>query len=296
VLGIFIATGLVNGTVGLVEARGWTPGQKRKLLTIAGVSVLMLFVNPYGHKLVLYPFDFLFRIKLGVANVQEWASVDFHGLSGKILLGAIFVTVALTFLRKHKWPLESLLLFFLAIYSSVTYVRFLFLAGIIFAPLIARRLDFVPPYEPEKDKPLLNAVLLIAILVFVVVRFPREQALAADVAASYPAKAGEYLASKVRYDHGPVFNDYLWGGYLILYQRDIPVYVDSRVDIYEYNGLIAEYLDTIRMKDSLENLDKRKIRYVLTPPQGGLAYVLRHSPNWKMEYSDNVALVFARVD
>ena len=62
---------------------------------------------------------------------------------------------------------------------------------------------------------------------------------------------------------GPVFNDCLWGGYLIWNVRNIPVFIDSRIDIYEYNGVFADYLDALGIKNTLEILNKYHIRYVL---------------------------------
>ena len=43
----------------------------------------------------------------------------------------------------------------------------------------------------------------------------------------------------------------LWGGYLIWNVAYIPVFIDSRIDIYEYNGVFADYLDAIGVKNTL---------------------------------------------
>src|ERR1700680_1053045 len=56
VFGITAAAGLAKGTWGRVEAEPWTPAQRRKLLITGLASVAALFVNPFGSRLVLYPF------------------------------------------------------------------------------------------------------------------------------------------------------------------------------------------------------------------------------------------------
>ena len=61
VLTLTTASGLVEGEWGLVVARRWAPGQLKKLLLALAASLAALFVNPFGYKLVLYPFDLLFR-------------------------------------------------------------------------------------------------------------------------------------------------------------------------------------------------------------------------------------------
>ncbi len=69
----------------------------------AGVSgrlgVAGLFLNPYTYHLVFYPFNFAFRQRLNVNHVDEWMSLDFHGVRGKILFGMLAVTLILALTR-----------------------------------------------------------------------------------------------------------------------------------------------------------------------------------------------------
>ncbi|MEI4883943.1 hypothetical protein, partial [Klebsiella pneumoniae] len=75
-------TGLINGSWGRVDAVRWTPSQLRKLVITGTASIAALFINPFGWRLVYYPFDLAFKQKLHIAHVQEWVSVDFHDLRG----------------------------------------------------------------------------------------------------------------------------------------------------------------------------------------------------------------------
>jgi hypothetical protein len=294
ILFIFVVTGLFDGIGGTQQLPRWSPVQLKRLLIVTAFSVMALFINPYGYRLVFYPFDFALRQNLNVASVEEWASVDFHSFRGKALLAAIFLMLLITVLRKQSWRLESFVLFLFAVYSSVTYMRFLFLAGIIIAPLLAMRLDLLPPYEREKDKPALNAAFVMAAVLFAVLTFPSERDLARDIQRLYPTKAADYLQSLPLQDRRHVLNDYLWGGYLILNCRDVPVFIDSRVDIFEYNGIVKDYLDFANLKASLEVLDRYGIRYALLPTSSPAGYLLRHDPDWHTVYSDDVASIFER--
>ena len=93
VLGLTIASGLVEGEWGLVVARRWTPGELKKLLLVFATSLAALFVNPFGYKLVLYPFDLLFRQQNAMQYVEEWQSVDFSTGNGKLALIMIFASI-----------------------------------------------------------------------------------------------------------------------------------------------------------------------------------------------------------
>ena len=294
VLSIFILSGLRDISLPGLEGTRWTPTQLKRLLIVAALSVAALFINPYGYKLVFYPFDLAFRQTLNVASIQEWASVDFHTVRGKVLIAAVFLVFILVLVRKQRWRLEWFVLLLFALYSSLTYVRFLFLAGIVLTPVLALRLDMVPPYEKDKDKPLINAFLILLVIVYMVHAFPTEQSLAADTAKTYPAKSIGYLQSLVQQQPGRVFNDYLWGGYLDLYCRDVPVFIDSRVDIFEYRGVLKDYLDFTQLNNSLEILDKYKIRYLMLATKSPQAYFVNHVPEWHSIYHDDVTTIYEK--
>src|SRR5574341_1238251 len=89
VLGAYLVGGLLPASTGMVSASPWSRPQLRKLLQVTGLSLAALFINPYGYRLVRYPFDLAFRQKLNVSNVEEWMSVDFHSLRGKVLIAVL---------------------------------------------------------------------------------------------------------------------------------------------------------------------------------------------------------------
>lgn len=294
VFGILIASGFIEGDWGRVYAVRWTPKQLRQLFVTAGASVAALFINPWGYHLVYYPFDLAFRQKLTVNNIEEWASVDFNEpVRGKIVLIMLAALLIGALVMKHKWELWQLGLAMLAMYSGLTYVRFLFLAAILVVPLLARFLDFIPPYRPEIDKPLLNAGIIVAMLVIIISHFPTEDMLKNGVAERYPTAAVTYV--KVHGLPGRTLNHYMWGGYLVWKDSGLKTFVDSRSDIYEYEGVLGDYLDMLRLKNSLKVLDKYQIRWVMFPPKEPLSYLLEHSGNWKVVYNDDVTEIFERL-
>ena len=123
--------------MGRIEAVRWSPAQLRKLCLAMGASVAALFVNPYGYRLVLYPFYMPFRVKLGIAHVEEWVSVDFHNFRGKVVLILIIALLLGALLRGFRWKLHELGLVLFGLYCGLTYMRFLILAGVLIAPLLA---------------------------------------------------------------------------------------------------------------------------------------------------------------
>jgi hypothetical protein len=86
----------------------------------------------------------------------------------------------------------------------------------------------------------------------------------------------------------------LWGGYLGWSNPDIKVFVDSRVDIFEYEGVLNDYLSVLMLKDPDAVIEKYRIKYVLFPPTEAYTYVLEHDPRWKVLYKDNVCVLLQK--
>lgn len=292
VFGIIIAAGLVDFPWPGVEVVKWSPRQVRQLLVTAGASIAAVFVNPFGYRLVSYPFELALHQKLMVSHTEEWASVDFHNPRGKSALLLFLMLLLGALLSRYRWKLEELALAAVGLYLGLMHVRFMFLAAILVVPLIAKFLDFVPPYRPEIDKPLLNAAIVAIVAVIIFTRIPSAGRLEDGVDDQYPAQALGFTESHQLPGNG--FNYYGWGGYLSWKDAGVKTFVDSRNDVFEHAGVLAEYLDVSGVKEPLKVLDKYQVGWVLFPTKDAFAYFLAHTEGWKVIYSDRVAEVFER--
>jgi hypothetical protein len=270
-------------------------------------AVAALFVNPYGWRLVYYPFDLAFKQKLNVSYVAEWAPVNFQDLRGKIVFILIAGLFAVALVRKKRWNLGEVLMLLFALYAALTHIRFLVLLGIVVAPTLAKFLDFVPPYRVELDTPRINLFVIAVAFAAMVHYWPHGASVEQSLAEIYPATASTYL--KTHPPQGNVLNYYLWGGYLGWNDPALKVFIDSRVDIFEYAGVLRDYVDLLG-SDTLvrrghEIMQKYNIRYVLFPPgntkssllgNSGLIYVLQHESGWKVLYEDKTCVLMEKTD
>ena len=293
VFGLIVAAGLVEGRWGRVESRRWSPRQFRNLMLTLGGSFAALFVNPYGFGLILWSVDFAFRQKLSVEHVQEWTSVNFHDPRGKVALMLIIALILGALLKEFRWQLTELGLVLFGLYAGLTHIRFLFLTAILTAPLLAKFLDFVPPYRPEIDKHVLNALLIAGMIAYMVHGYPTSAQLQESIEKDYPAEILPYLKSNP--PSGPVVNDDLWGGYLGWKDRNFKCFIDSRDDIFEFTGVFNDYINLVGVQDPNAILDKYGIRYVLFPPGEPLTYALRRDPGWKVVYNGKISTMLERV-
>lgn len=208
VFGVFIASGLVEGCWGHVFATRWSGLQLRKLLITAGASALAVFINPLGYRLVFFPFDVMFGARSAeTGNVEEFAGVNFHTPWGKAAMILILGTLLISVLSQKRLRLDELGFIVLSLYFSLTYVRFMFLAGILLAPIFATRLELMTPYDKNSDKRLYNVVALAILLCAFIIGVPRS---GFKDPIHYPAGAVAYM--KANGIQGRVFHDYAWGG------------------------------------------------------------------------------------
>jgi hypothetical protein len=290
-----IACGFIEGEWGNVVSKRWTRSQAKQMLMSLAMTIPVLFVNPYGYKYVFYPFDLAYRQKLNVSHVEEWASIDFHEPRGKIVYALIMLLFLLVLSVRQKWKLAEVAMVCFALYASLTYVRFLFLAAILLAPILARHMDFVPPYQKEIDRSWLNVVFCAVLLGIVMYRMPSARELNENLVKAMPTESIRYVE-----EHSSpgdrTFNHYMFGGYMIWSTPALKTFIDSRTDIFEYKGILKDYLDAIQLKDPLEIMDKYHVKFVMFPGKDPVAYVLRQSVKWKLVHEDRVAFVFERVE
>ncbi|MDX6456818.1 MAG: hypothetical protein QOE55_515 [Acidobacteriaceae bacterium] len=293
---LFIVSGWLGGSWGSIEAAQWSHRQRRKLILIALASLAAVFINPYGWRLVVYPFDMLLHQRLNLAVIDEWRSVSFQSFYGVLVFVLTAGMLVFTLARRRSWPLHELLFALLAMYMGLSHERFLLLVGVVVCPMLAVELAGLvfAPYEAKRDnKRWLNAAFIAGFYIFAVFHIPSSARLQAAEAQYFPVSALPHLERSCAHRH--VLNRYEWGGFLIWNARDIPVFVDSRADIFEYHGVLADYLKTTTVNDSLAILDRYGIGCVLTTPDSQLVYLLRHVPGWHTQFEDEKSILLVHL-
>lgn len=290
VFGIYIASGLVEGSWGHVDATRWSARQLRRLLITVVASAAALFVNPFGYHLVFYPFEVMFSASTGIGNISEFASVDFHTPWGKVAMLLVLGALLIAVFSRERWRLNEVGLLILALYYSLTYIRFIFLAGILAPPIFARRIKLMDPYDRNSDRWPPNAVALVIILCLFVASVPRPSSFQNPV--KYPIGAVAYM--KTNRIQGRIFHEWVWGGYLIWNAPELKVFIDGRGDPYGSTGVFKDYMAATSNQNSEAVLDKYRVEYVLMPADSLLIRLLKSTPGWRVQYSDETSVLLQR--
>jgi len=293
VVGICCVSGCMQKDRGRMVADPWTPVQFREVLAVTAVSAAALLVNPYGYRLVVYPFDLILRQQANLENVIEWKSVDFHTFYGKLALGMVFVVLGTAWFSEKRWTLRDVLLVSFALWVSLTHIRFLIFAAIVLVPVVAPRVQICPSYDRDRDHSWRNLAAAAGIIALLVWLFPTSQRLQAIIDASFPRAALQYMEqNKIT---GNLFHAYGFGGYIEWNAPAIKTFADDRTDIFVYNGVFDDYLKAVAMQQPQEILDRYKIAYVLYSPGSPLSLSLERGARWKVIYADEVAMLFERL-
>jgi hypothetical protein len=293
ILGVYWASGLRAFRFGGLYAEQWTKRQRQRLELAFLLCLLASLVTPYGTRLAAYPLEMASSQHLIVQSIQEWQPLDLSQLYGKYFLALLLLFWIVLMVRRSSCRLQDFVLLLFAMAETFMHARFILLFVPIFAPLLADLLtQWVPQYEPAKDQYVLNFVLMALIVTGIVKSFPTNQNLEQEVEYKMPVRAVSYL--RAHPTMGRMLNDAYWGGYMI--DKLGPahkVFIDGRFDIYEYSGVMTDYLNITRLApDAQFLLRKYKVSSCLLPRESQLAVLLEASPEWQEVYQDGLSAIF----
>ncbi|HVB34870.1 MAG TPA: hypothetical protein VNJ52_10935 [Patescibacteria group bacterium] len=293
IFGVFWLCGLFQFEWGNIEAKKWTTRQSRNLLLTALASLALLPLTPYGTKLASYPLQMMLFQPLNIKSIQEWQPVSFGAPWGKAFLLILLGLFLVQLWWKPRFRLFDLVFLLVTIFAGAIHIRFITVLVFACLPWLTRVLGrWLTPYAPSKDQYALNAVLIALIVFGLIYFFPSPKKIDKRLGKTYPITAISYL--KTHEVPGPMLNEYGWGGYLIwTFGTSHPVFIDGRADIYEYGGVLKDYLDVTRLNaDTPFVLAKYDIRSVFMPANSILATYLKASRGWSLIYQDKMADIF----
>jgi hypothetical protein len=292
--GAFLFTSFFSFRLGSISSQRWDARCRRTFLLAMILSLAALFLNPTGLRQILYPFDTMLHMHILLGNVDEWAPLTMSEARGVALLAVLLCIFLLAAARRAELFFDELLLLMLGTWLAVSHMRMLVVFGVLAAPILSRQLATSwEGYDRQKDRIWPNALLIGASLLAVWLAFPSRQNLEKQVEEQSPVKAVQFL--KAHPLSGPMLNDYGLGGYLIWAAPEYPVFIDGRTDIYEWSGVLGEFGDWATLRtDPHALLQKYNIGFCLLSRQSPMAHVLPLMQDWKIVYSDQNSVIFAR--
>ncbi len=252
-------------------------------------------VNPIGPRLLAFTVG-ASRLSFNRTMVNAWMAPNFGDPRMVLLFGTLVATLALPLLwPKARLPRFEALVLIVSTLLTLQSKEFVPLYGVAAAPLLAQMAQGIlrrpAAWTPTRMQQLVF-VLCFPVLVLLPLRNLAPDAYQADVDAQYPTRAVQYIEAHQL--PGPMWNDFDWGGYLLSALPRLPVFVDSRTEMYG-DAFLKDYL---RVADGHAQpdpaFDRYGIRLVLIPSGSVLAGELQRDGAWSQAYTDDQATVFVR--
>ena len=308
-----VGAGLVEALLAWWHQRDRT--RLRRWFVLAVICTLAPLCNPYGLGLARYVLDTVLvnggGTSIGVLGV-EWMPPVLQSTYGGAYFASVFVVIGLLACGRRPRAGEAVLMvsFGLLALSSLRHILWW---SLVATPFIARAsADVVDgmlvrlrrhPGPLAAGSPRLNVVCMVALGTFVVLALPwwrtqlplpRKQTALID--PSTPVAVADYLATHPL--PGRLFNDTDWSAYLAWRLGDEgAMFIDNRFELHPIE-IWKEYTIISRGHVSWERrLDSYGVTRLALEPESqvGLVEAVRDSPNWRLVYQDEQALVFDRV-
>jgi len=284
--------------------------KNKNVIALIGIMILALttgMLTPIGDT----PYTYLYNTMKGTTtqNIAEHLPMV---LANNIeVFTFIIISVCLISFTKVKVKLSDLFLLgglmFLTIISR-RQQSMLFFVGILVINKIISQL--IENYDKEKEaiKEVLTYLVSIigkiivytVFIVFLIYALNKTKDTKIVSEKSYPIEATEYIKQNLDIENMKLFNEYNFGSYLLF--EDIPVFIDSRADVYDpaFNGWEDDiFRDFMQLSDGANDYEQRfehyGITHLLIYRNTTLEKILRLDTNYNELYKDDNFIIYERL-
>lgn len=297
---LFLVCGAVKIHIGKLYAIRMPRGWLKTLLLITGLTIASVLVNPIGFSVFIYPY-----VNMGnafmLSVVSEWAAPDAKNSGHLILyfLPVFMVVVSLILTEKRVALLNLVMLLFFAIlfFRSIRFIIFFYIAAVFFA------FSYFPKWKMKEIKGKLEkaAVLLFLAFIGLGILFGVSKVIPKVSAGTLISVAVSDEAIQAVKAENPerIFNDYNFGEALIYH--DIPVFFDSRADLYAENNILKDGISLLHLQsaegeevfDVDAMMDKYRFDgYFISASRPLYTYLVSHPERFLLVYADGNAGYF----
>ena len=272
------------------------------LILVMAICALTGFLTPLGTT----PYTYLIKTMQGntVNNINEHLPLTL--INNIPIMCTIVIVLSLVTFTKVKIRLSDLFMI-----GGLTYLMFsskrqstMF---VIMGSIILNRMttEAIKIYSKDKiDIVIKQIIAVIGILVAILaviygLKFIDKKKNNSYVSeSSYPVKAADWILENLDVKNIKLFNEYNYGSYLLY--RGIPVFIDSRADLYapEFNGkqdIFMDFINTSNLGEYYGNtFEKYGITHVILYKNAKVRMIIDETEpeNYNKIYSDNNFVIY----
>lgn len=269
----------------------------KTLLFILVLSLIASLINPYGYKILLYPF-----INMGdsimLDTIVEWFSPNFHGLIGIYYFIIIIVPILIFIYNKNNINIIDLCLYLLFLFMMFRSVRFIHYYIFISTYYVGKYMvNFKNINMRFKVNTKVVKIFTYTVLIFLSILGIYYQITNLDSDNSFVYSYSDTAIEKLK-ELKPkrMFNDYNTGGYLTnkLYGSDINIFINGIADIYS-SSILKDAYDFVNMNSNPEEIiSKYQFDVIIIMRDVPLEWYLEKSDEYSIYYQDDTATIYKR--
>lgn len=273
------------------------------LILIMIICIFTGLITPTGTT----PYTYLYDTMRGNTpqNINEHLPLTL--MEHKDFLLTIVLFLAIITFTDVKIKLRDLLmlsgLLFLAFQSNRQISMFVLICSVILNKLICQIIDKYDNGRCEKLEKICMQfpmyILITCVTIFTsasILKPNTERPIVDDV--TYPVYAAEFILNNLDTQNIRIYNEYNYGSYLLF--RGIPVFIDSRADLYapEFNGgrdIFTDFLNISGLnEDYKKKFDEYGITHAIMYQSSKLSLLLKEDEDYRVIY-DKDFIIYERV-
>jgi len=291
ILGVFAGEAILASLLH-AEFGGEHLARFKQLSIVSVASLLATFVNPYGARIYSTVFQYMHQPK-SYGVVTELKAMNFRDPQHFVALFLVLGAAMAIGWRREASPLWPILLSIAAVLAFRSAKEIWFLS-VISTCAIADHwtlpLRYSRPPLLSRDR-LLVGISVLAVLVVAWRHYDVSNSwLEIQVDGNFPEVASQYIES--HHLHGPLFNHFNDGGYLIWRLPSLPVSMDGRTNVQGDERVARSYAVWNGKPEWASDEELSRANVVLARKEAPLTSLLRMDSRFRIVFEDVQAVVF----
>lgn len=273
--------------------------ERIKVLSIILVScIIVSFINPYGYKILLYPF-YNMKDTVMINTIIEWFSPNFHGLYGIYIFTIIVIPILLFIFYKKDKNIIDMVIYFMFLFMMLRSVRFMHYYIFVSTYIVGK---YMINFSDINIKVRIN-VSVVRIFTSVVLCFLTICGVLYQVSNFSDKNKYLYYYSDTAIEKlielkpKRLFNDYNTGGYLTykLYETNIDVFINGIADIYS-SSILNDACNLVDLSSDPDViLNKYNFDVIIIMRDVPLEWYLTNNDSYNIYYQDDTATIFNKI-
>lgn len=252
----------------------------KKYLIMVVLSILAIVINPHGIKMIFYPYQNM-TYKIMLSCIDEWQRLNIFSIDGIFYL--LFIISIIYILFKNRKQVSFLPIFLISIFTLLAIKSTRFMPYLL---IVAT--SIIPNYfQTSKFKIDIIPIFIFVVFIFIVLTIT---IVIPQTNNSFKRISDEMIQYLKEKENLVLYNSYNLGGYLIY--KDIPVFIDSRADIY----VNCNFSDVCQIEKGYQPnlLEKYNFNTLIIENKSGAYSYLKNNDNYELYMQDKNNSLFIK--